>query len=311
LCWCLIFYTQFVVYIGKRKTMEMFATVLAAIVVSNLGNFPIAALRRYFVEEARRVPEIGALEPFWGGIGMGATSIFFYVVEHPSISLTEVGIVAFALTLPTIVAGLPTYYAARGQWNGLLKASVPVVVGLPGLVMLQTVVYRIAGVSSSVVTALAGVGFTFLLVAGWGTSIRRGLLRSTTRDVAAERVRSLETTLNQERSVLAQLNRALATAQDLREQQLAELGEAQVRIAELEGIVSATEQRNAQGSRDLEQARTQITQLTAALNTAHTIRDEQISEANEAREQLANLQQQMQELAADNAQLRAQLRGES
>jgi hypothetical protein len=309
-CWA-IFYTWYVVYIGKRTMLEMFLTVFTAIAVSNGGNFPIAAIRRYFVEESRRVPEIGALEPFWGGLGTGATAIFFYVVEHPQVSLLEVGAVTVALIVPTIIAGLPTYYAARGEWRGLVKASAPIVVALPLLVALQTILYRITGLSSAVVSAVTGVVFTIVLVSAWGFAIRRGLLRSTTRDLASERVASLESTLNQERTVLAQLNSTLQAVQRSREQQLAELNDASNRVAELAGELRETDQYSAQLSRELEQERTQVAQLTAALATAHAIRDEQTAEAREAREQLAMLQQTMQELAADNAQLRAQLSGES
>jgi hypothetical protein len=296
----LIFYTRGVVYIGKQRTMEMFVIVLTAILVSNLGNFPIAALRRYFAEEARHVPEIGALEPFWGSIGTAATASFFYVVEKPDLPLVQVVIVVVALTLPTAVAGLPTYYAARRSWAGVAKASLPVLVGLPLLVVVQTVVYRLTGLSSSVVTALAGVGFTLVLVAGWGTAIRKGLLRSTTRDWVGERVASLEQTLEQERVLITQLTSTVATARDVRRQQLAELRDAEGRLAELEGVIANLEERNAQGSRDLEQARLELDQLTGVLRTAHTVRDEQIAEASGLRDRVLALE-------AENARLRTQL----
>ncbi len=280
--------------------LEAILTVFTAIAVSSAGNFPIAALRRYFVEEARRVPEIGALEPFWGGIGTGATAIFFYVVEHPRVSLPEVAAVTGALIVPTVIAGLPTYYAARGEWRGLAKASLPVVVALPVLVLTQTALYRVTGLSSAVVSAVAGVGFTLLLVAGWGFAIRKGLLRSTTRDLVGERVASLEVTLEQERVLIEQLTSTVATARNMRQEQLAELRDAEGRLAELEGVIANLEERNVQGRRDLEQARTEVSQLTAALDTAHTIRDEQLAAARE-------LQERVRELEVENAQRRAQL----
>jgi hypothetical protein len=281
-----------VVYIGKQKTMllEAFLTVFTAIAVSSGGNFPLAALRRYFVEEARRVPEIGALEPFWGGIGTGATAIFFYVVEHPQLTLPQVAAVTGALIVPTVIAGLPTYYAARGEWRGLVKASLPVVVALPALVLAQTALYRITGLSSAVVSAIAGVGFTLLLVAGWGTAIRKGLLRSTTRDIAAERVSSLEAALEEERKVLGQLVTASEQMRRSRTEQLRELRDAEARIAELEGTVY-----------ELEQARLEVSQLTSALETAHTIRDEQLLAARELREENSRLRAQLEQRDSDES----------
>jgi hypothetical protein len=279
--------------------LEMFLTVLTAIAVSSGGNFPIAWLRRYFVEEARRVPEIGALEPFWGSVGTAASAEFLYILEHPGLPISQVVAVTALLAAPTIVVGLPTYYAARGEWRGLTKASLPIVVALPALVLLQITLYN-SGLSAAVVSAAAGVIFTIALVSGWGFAIRKGLLRSTTRDLQAERVSSLEVTLEEERVLIAQLTNSIEAARRSRQQQLAELRDAQDRIAAQESTIDILEQRNAEGNRALEQARLELAQLTDTLSTAHTIRDEQLLAARELRERV-------QELEAENAQLRAQL----
>jgi hypothetical protein len=210
--------------------MDMFLTVAFAIAVSSGGNFPIAYVRRRFLAEARLVPEMGALEPFWGAMTTASVAAFFYLVEHPALTILEVASVAGLLVIPTSLFGALTYRTARGRWRGFWKASLPIALGLPTLVLFQLGLWRV-GVPASILPPTTGVIFTLVMVVGWGMLVRRGLLTSTTHDPIAGRVQTLEETLSQEREILAQLTTTLNSANAMREQQLSELVEAREQLA--------------------------------------------------------------------------------
>jgi hypothetical protein len=260
--------------------LDMFLTVAAAIAVSSGGNFPIAYVRRLFLAEARLVPEMGALEPFWGSMVTASVVCLLYVVEHPALTNVEVALVAGCLVVPTSLFGALTYRTARGRWQGFWKASLPIALGLPTLVLFQLGLWRV-GVPASILPPSMGVVFTLAMVAGWGMLVRKGFLTSTTHDPTVGQVRNLEATLEQERELLSQLNTTLTAVNSHHEQQLSELIEARARLSSLE--------------QTLEESERLTSHLNAALNEANSLREHQLAASRETRQQLEETRWQLAE----------------